>query len=194
MTVGQRGLTLVEVMVATVIFSMIMLGTVTALSTFASTYKRLQSEVSATTEIREVERFLRDALVDATNERGFFEGSESSLRWVAPIDRVGGAAGMQQLQLTQQGEQLIISFAPMGLSAAPAAWGRVVPDFPLIDDLQQVFFSYQLRPFTDWQTSYVRNESDDGANIPRAVAIRIRSNDKDWPPLIVHFEQYRERL
>jgi hypothetical protein len=101
---------------------------------------------------------------------------------------------MQQLQLTQQGEQLIISFAPMGLSAAPAAWGRVVPDFPLIDDLQQVSFSYQLRPSTDWQTSYVLNESDDGANIPRAVAIRIRSNDKDWPPLIVHFEQYRERL
>lgn len=190
----ERGLTLVEVMVASVIFSMIMLGTVTALNTFARTYKKLQSTVFATTEIREVERFLRATLVDAANEPGFFEGSEESLRWVGPIDRVGGASGLQQLQLSRRGGQLVISFAPMGLSAGPAKWGRVAPDFPLVHNLQEIVFSYQAHPFADWQVSFDGNDRDQGAHIPWALSAQIRANDADWPPFIVHFEQYRELL
>jgi len=190
----QKGLTLVEVMVATVIFSLIMMGTVTALSTFAKTYKRLQSAVAATTEIREVERFLRETLTDAMNQVGFFEGSEDSLRWVAPVDRVGGAGGLQQLQLTRKGDQLLLSFAPMGLSAGVPVWGRVVPDFPIIENVQRVAFSYQAHPLGEWQISYAGNEQEDGASLPYAVAMEVQSNEGVWPPVVVHFEQYRERL
>jgi len=194
MTSSQRGLTLVEVMVAAVIFSMIMLGTVTALSTFAKTYRRLQSSVFMTTEIREVERFLRGALVDAASQPGFFEGEEDTLRWVAPIDRVGSAAGLQQLRLTQRDSRLVISFAPMSITPGPAAWGRVAADFPLIDNVQQVAFSYQPRPFAPWQTSFDETDQAEGENIPWALSIQIQTDQKNWPPLIVQFEQYRARL
>jgi prepilin-type N-terminal cleavage/methylation domain-containing protein len=193
-TAFQKGLTLVEVMVATVIFSLIMVGTVTALSTFAKTYKRLQTAVAATAEVREVERFLREALTDAMNQVGTFEGYEDSLRWVAPIDRVGGAGGLQQLQLTRKGDQLFISFAPMGLSAGAPVWGRFVPDFPLIDNVRRVAFSYQAHPLDEWQLSYSGSDQEDRAGIPYAVALEVQSNERVWPPLIVRFERYRERL
>ena len=59
MILAQRGMTLVEVTVATVIFSMIMLATVTALQTFAGTYAKLEEITARTTQMREADRFLR---------------------------------------------------------------------------------------------------------------------------------------
>jgi len=58
----QGGLTLVEVIVATVILSMIMLATVTAMRTFGNTYERLMATTADTSEMREVHRFLRLAM------------------------------------------------------------------------------------------------------------------------------------
>ena len=63
----SRGMTLVEVMVATTLFSMIMLATVTALRTFAMTYDRVRQEANKTSQIREGDRFIRQALQDAVN-------------------------------------------------------------------------------------------------------------------------------
>ena len=55
---GQKGMTLVEVTVATVIFSMIMLATVTALRAFAGTYAKLEEITARTAQMREADRFL----------------------------------------------------------------------------------------------------------------------------------------
>ena len=48
MSKRQRGMTLIEVAVAAVIFSVIMLATVTAFRTFAGTYARLEKETART--------------------------------------------------------------------------------------------------------------------------------------------------
>ena len=84
----QAGMTLVEVTVASVIFAMIMLAVVTAMRTFGQSYDRLKQTTALTTQKREVDRFLRQALRDAIPESGYFDGTEGWLEWVAPIDRV----------------------------------------------------------------------------------------------------------
>ena len=96
---NQQGMTLVEVTVASVIFAMIMLAVVTAMRTFGQSYDRLQQVTAKTAQKREVDRFLRQALRDALQEPGYFEGATSWLKWVAPIDRVGSAGGLQHLKL-----------------------------------------------------------------------------------------------
>ena len=103
---GQKGMTLVEVTVATVIFSMIMLATVTALRAFAGTYAKLEEMTARTTQMREADRFLRVILRSAINHPDFFEGGLHTLQWVAPIDRVGSAGGLQHLRLTREGNRL----------------------------------------------------------------------------------------
>ena len=70
---------------------MIMLAVVTAMRTFGQSYDRLQQTTAQTSQKREVDRFLRQALRDALPESGYFDGAARRLEWVAPIDRVGSA-------------------------------------------------------------------------------------------------------
>lgn len=194
MRIAQKGLTLVEVMVASVVFAMIMAGTTTALRTFASTYQRLQIETKRTTEIREVERFLREALADAVSGDGWFVGSQTTLSWVAPIDRVGGAAGLQHLRISESKGQLVLSFAPLGASGREPAWGQQVQDFPLIHDLQRFALSYQPQPLANWQSEMRSEDQGQRATIPWAVSLEIQSHDLAWPPLVVQLQQFAERM
>jgi len=148
MNARQGGMTLIEVTVAAVIFSMVMLATVTAFRTFAGTYLRLEQETSRTTQMRETERFLRATLKSALNSPAPFEGKPRMVRWVAPLDRVGGVVGLQQLRLAQRDEQLLLSFAPLTESDRPIQWSKVVLPFPLINDLEKIRFF--LPTFSWW--------------------------------------------
>ena len=104
----QSGMTLVEVTVASLIFAMIMLAVVTAMRTFGQSYERLQQLTDQTAQKREVDRFLRQVLRDALPEAGYFDGAAAWLEWVAPVDRVGSAGGLQHLKLEAKGKDLIL--------------------------------------------------------------------------------------
>ena len=186
-----RGMTLVEVVVATTLFAMIMLATVTALRTFALTYDRVQAETDRTSQIREGDRFIRQALQDAVNSEGLFEGSPKTLRWVAPIDRAGDAAGLQHLQLAAKGDRLFVSFAPLRASIDAPDWGQVAPDFPLIEGVENVAFSYQAEPLGEWSSSY--EPADESPNsLPWAVKIEMFAAGTQWPPIVVAMDRYRQ--
>jgi len=185
-----RGMTLVEVIVATTLFSMIMLATVTALRTFALTYDRVQQEAERTSQIREGDRFIRQALHDAVNADGLFEGSSSMLHWVAPVDRAGAAAGLQHIQLLVREEQMLVSFAPLRASLEAPDWGQVAPDFPLLQDLENLAFSYQAEPLGEWSSRF--EPSDESTNyLPWAVKLELVLAGKAWPPIVVCLEQFR---
>tara|TARA_Y100000385_G_scaffold225043_1_gene235393 strand:+ start:56 stop:637 length:582 start_codon:yes stop_codon:yes gene_type:complete len=185
-----RGMTLVEVMVATTLFSMIMLATVTALRTFALTYDRVQQEAERTSQIREGDRFIRQALQDAVNSGGLFEGSSSMLHWVAPVDRAGAAAGLQHIRLLMRDEQLLVSFAPLRASLEAPDWGQVAPDFPLLKDLENLAFSYQAEPLGKWLSRF-EPSGESTNNLPWAVKLELVLAGKAWPPIVVCLEQFR---
>lgn len=195
---AQAGMTLVEVTIATVIFAMIMLGVVTAMRTFAQTYDRLQVVTAQTSVKREVDRFLRSALRDALGEAGYFDGDSRGLQWVAPIDRVGSAGGLQHLRLSARGTDLMLSFAPFDRFAEPddePDWDSAVPPAVLLDDLQSLRVTYRMLPEENWERS-AEASGDEGNSqaLPWAVQLNIVTNDGEWPPLIVVFEQYELRL
>ena len=188
---GQKGMTLVEVTVATVIFSMIMLATVTALRAFAGTYAKLEEMTARTTQMREADRFLRVILRRAINHPDFFEGGLHALQWVAPIDRVGSAGGLQHLRLSREGNRLMLSFAPVTESDTPPAWGSVVPAFPLVGELDSARCLYQSTPTDPWSEGPLGGATDSIAALPRAIAVEVVSGGQPWPPLVVQFDAYR---
>jgi len=193
---SQSGMTLVEVTVASVIFAMIMLAVVTAMRTFGQTYDRLQDVTDRTSQKREVDRFLRQALRDALPDAGYFGGTARWVRWVAPIDRVGSAGGLQHLKLESGGNQLLLSFAPFDRFADPQDepdWGVAVDATALLDDLESLRISYRSLPEEDWSaTLEVGGEGNATIGIPWAIQLEITS-DVDWPPIIVAFERYGRR-
>jgi len=191
----QSGMTLVEVTVASVIFAMIMLAVVTAMRTFGQTYDRLQDVTDRTSQKREVDRFLRQALRDALPEAGYFDGTARWVKWVAPIDRVGSAGGLQHLKLESAGDQLLLSFAPFDRFADPQDepdWGVSVDTAVLLEDLETLRISYRAAPNEGWSRSLdIDGQAD--ASIPWAVQLEITRYD-DWPAIIVAFDQYRGAL
>ena len=192
----QAGMTLVEVTVASVIFAMIMLAVVTAMRTFGQSYERIQQTTALTSQKREVDRFLRQALRDALPESGYFDGAAGWLEWVAPIDRVGSAGGLQHLRLESRGRDLMLHFAPFDRFGDPQDepdWGAQVQSVALHDGLEQFRVAYRVRPDLDWtSTPEARGENVSEGTLPWAVQLQIAAVGQKWPPIIVAFEQYGE--
>ena len=190
----QAGMTLVEVTVASVIFAMIMLAVVTAMRTFGQSYERLQQTTALTSQKREVDRFLRQALRDALPESGYFDGAAGWLKWVAPIDRVGSAGGLQHLKLESRGPNLMLHFAPFDRFGDPQDepdWGAQVQSVALHDGLEQFRVAYRVRPDLDWtSTPEARGENVSEGTLPWAVQLQIAAVGQKWPPIIVAFEHY----
>ena len=190
-----QGMTLVEVLIASSIFAMVMLALATAFSTFGKTYTNLSRETAKASRVREVDQFLRTTLRSAINSPGLFQGSRSSLRWVAPIDRVGGAGGLQHVNLLVKGEQLVLRFAPFTVgedAEAEPVWASVVPDVALLEGLDEGALSYKLYPDSDWQSQSDLSEAGGANNVPIPWAVRLEWSiqGREWPPLISRLERY----
>ena len=184
----QSGMTLVEVTVASMIFAMIMLAVVTAMRTFGQSYERLQQITDQTPQKREVDRFLRQALRDALPEAGYFDGATEWLEWVAPVDRVGSAGGLQHLKLEASGSNLMLRFAPFDRFGDPQdepAWGAAVESVALIDDLEQLRVYYRMLPEEDWARGPERPQKTRSKAPCRGLfSLRWRQEEL-WPPIIV---------
>ena len=192
----QAGMTLVEVTVASVIFAMIMLAVVTAMRTFGQSYERLQQTTALTSQKREVDRFLRQALRDALPESGYFDGAAGWLEWVAPIDRVGSAGGLQHLKLESRGQNLMLHFAPFDRFGDPQDepdWGAQVQSVALHGGLERFRVAYRVRPDLDWTTTpEAKGDNVPEGTLPWAVQLQIAAVGQEWPPIIVAFEHYGE--
>lgn len=192
----QAGMTLVEVTVASVIFAMIMLAVVTAMRTFGQSYERLQQTTALTSQKREVDRFLRQALRDALPESGYFDGAAGWLEWVAPIDRVGSAGGLQHLRLESRGRNLMLHFAPFDRFSDPQDepdWGAQVQSVALHGGLERFRVAYRVRPDLDWTTTpEAKGDNVLEGTLPWAVQLQIAAVGQEWPPIIVAFEHYGE--
>ena len=189
----QQGMTLVEVMVASVIFALVMMALVSAMRTLAQSYERLQTVTAEAAQIREVERFLRQTLQSAQSGEGYFEGGPSEMRWVAPLDRVGSAGGLQHLRVGRRGDQLVISFAPvlLGEEASDSpTWGVVIEDFVLLENLAQLDIRYQVDPFQAWADKAAEGDSGYRGDsfLPRAVSINWALIDQELPPVTVQID------
>ena len=97
--VDNRGFTLVEVVVALSILSLVLLATISALRTFGNTQVSVEKLTNRVDEVRTVSGFLRDTLQSAVvgrrrsglslgaapPESSFFRGDAGSFAWKAPV-------------------------------------------------------------------------------------------------------------
>jgi len=186
----QNGMTLVEVLIATTILSLIMFAAVTAFSAFSKAYGRLQGLNHETAILREVSHFLRRGITDAVKVDGRFTGDATSLSWLTALDRAGSAGGLQFVKLFLSEGILMLAFAPFDPQLEQGeepAWGTEVEDFPLAEGTSSLNLSYLVSPEDGWVD--VISSDDLELGFPLAVEVQIARGGKPWPPIIVALEK-----
>ena len=142
-----RGFTLVEVLVAMVLLSLLMLALTGALRAMGQTEERVEQRVAAADDYRAAVNLLNDVLGQVSARRfpsqqagtppqmPFFQATPDALAWVGVMPARYGLGGRHYLRLAvEPGEggsgQLVLRYAPWtgapGFSAWPQAQAQVL--------------------------------------------------------------------
>ncbi len=183
----NKGFTLIEMMVAIAILSLIMLATVTALRTLAKTQHALDYKSNRISEMRAVTSFLRrnvgQAVTIALSQRKhpgvmYFEGSEEEVSWAAPMPIPGGTGGLSALKLgVNDDKQLVVLIQPF---TEALEWEELVPTI-LVEDVESLAISYKT------ETGEWVNAWDPYALLkkPSHVKVTLQVEAKYWPEIII---------
>ena len=194
----QRGFTLLEVMIALVILSMIMVATMAALRGLGNTKATITLVTNRLDEVRVVSGFLRNSLGSAMplrlGETGgptfgrpepsatYFRGSSSEVAWVAPLVAGADLGGAFVMQLNYIGERVELSWHPYRASMEPLNWAEVEPRV-LLEEVEGFTIGY----LGDYGGEWLEEWPESPAN-PVAVRLNIKSRNKYWPELVVRLD------
>jgi general secretion pathway protein J len=189
------GFTLLEVLGALVLLSLLLLGVYSGIRTATHTVHAGEVKIGQMDEIRSSQQFLRRELSqalaqaiarDADGNSVFFAGSAHEMRFVAPLPGYLGRLGpqLQQLKLVSDGEggmRLEASFAvlpPDGSEPQPVGDAQV-----LVDGIRGGGFRYRGRDkmgqVGDWQDDW-----KDSQTMPSLVDIDLTlDGGRVWPQL-----------
>ena len=196
MRAEQQGMTLVEVVIATLVLAMILLGLVTSMRTFSDSYTSLRAVNQRASARSETTSFLRHSLREAIYSGvGSFRVGRSEIVWKAPLDRLGAAGGILWLKLMRQGDALTLDFAKQQLDAGANAdseyepsWGQMIPSQTLLQDVKDFSVLVRLKSDEDWRGTL----DEQLVYLPQAVMLEWEFSDGTWPPLVVALENHLE--
>ena len=196
MRARQEGMTLVEVVIATLVLAMILLGLVTSMRTFSDTYTSLRAVNQRASARSEVTSFLRHSLREAIYSGvGSFRVERSELVWRAPLDRLGAAGGILWLKLTRQGDALTLDFAKSRSEGEPntgpsrePSWGQMIPQQTLLADVKGFSVSVRLKDDENWRETL----DEELTYLPQSVKLEWEFSQGQWPPLVVALENHAE--
>ncbi|KAB7765501.1 type II secretion system protein J [Xanthomonas maliensis] len=196
------GFTLIEVLLATML---LVGGLALAFATLRSANavsRRGEAIAQRSEQLRAVEQFLRGRLaatlpiamgIDQQSQQPIlFVGEPQRMRWAADVPDYLGRGGpyLHDLSLAGDGDARVLQIAlTMLQSGKPIEESAALPPERLADGVQQLRLRYrgldpQSGKLSDWLPQWEWHD-----RLPLLVQIDIRSNDADWPPLVVALPQ-----
>lgn len=190
-----RGFTLLEVMVALTLLSMIMVATITALRTLANTKTSVAQVTNRVDEIRVISEFLRNTIgaampvvrvgsaaedfLDGDAYGTYFTGDTTRLMWVSPLVAGADMGGAFIMQLALVEDRLELKWHPYQSDVLAVNWNELEPRVLLqsVDDFQVGYLAAYGGDWLDLWAGAQRN--------PAAVRISIRSGGRYWPELVI---------
>ncbi len=193
---GSVGFTLVELLVAMALLSLLMLGMASALRSMAQTEERVDSRLEQADEFRVATGFLdtilgrvsvrkTTALLKEGESPYLFSGRPDEMAWLGIMPARHGAGGRTFFRLKLEpveGEgALVISFLPWDGSSAFPDWSKAQSRV-LVHGATSLALSYEdaRRPVPEWVPLW---SSPDG--LPERVRIDLGTQSGAWPMWIV---------
>lgn len=190
------GFTLVEMLVAMTLMSLLMLGMASAVRTMAQTEERIDVRVERADEMRVALGFIRSVLgrlsmrrVNPITNIGdapfLFRGEANSVTWLGVMPARFGAGGRHAFRLAvepvQQDSALVIRFIPWTGGGTPDDWGRA-DSRVLVRGVTSLALTYedarQAEP--QWVDQWSRTDS-----LPAHIRIELNTHGGAWPLWIV---------
>ena len=193
---AQSGFTLLELLAAIMILSLIMTAALGAVRVGSRSFEAGVLRADETAEIRAIANVLRRQfrqLLPVTwneNRQDFiaFEGDRHHVQFIAPAPDSSGGPGYLVYRLSAEPSQkmnpVTMNFAPFDPGsdrfALPAISGREL----LTDRLSDVSFDYFGAPEKDDQLAWHAEWSADTGRLPTIVRMHLASSGQQWPDLL----------
>ncbi|MFK7831529.1 MAG: type II secretion system protein J [Congregibacter sp.] len=192
----HRGFTLIEMLVALSILTLVMLATVTGLRTLASTQSTLATKITVNDELRSVSSFLRDALESAIvgndvggltvggsgKDRTIFEAHPTRMMWKTTMLFGESQGGSFVVQVAREAREVVLRWQKPDLQGQVGEWNKA-PSRTLVDNVQEFSVAYRREPDGEWQEQW------DSAGAPAWVRLRIRAQERYWPDIVMAVAQ-----
>lgn len=197
----QRGFTLVEVLLATMLLAAgLTLGFAT-LRAAAATVERGEAMAARNERMRAVSEFLRSRigsaqgivfnLDEATGQAQRFAGDTRSMRFVADLPDYLGRGGPHLHELSIDGrdsqQSLQVDFS-MVVAGETVATQNPRPPEPLADGLRSVQFAYRTNA-QDGKLGAWQPQWDYPQSLPLQVRVEIADTRGPWPTLVIALPQ-----
>jgi len=196
------GFTLVEVMVAMTVLSLILVGTLSAMRTLANTQITLELKTQRIEQVRSVATFLRDLVESAigsaanVNEVNAGGGIPDSSHFLAGEDFIEfdtsvmfgeNYGGKHRVRIGQEGAALVFRWLQLpapGLRNVDWDWSTQSSRV-LVPQLESLTIATRNEFADDWVTS--RGEFD--RSVPVLVRLNMTAAGQYWPDLIMRARQ-----
>lgn len=193
-----RGFTLIEVVIALTLVSLVMLGLVSALGTLGETATKLEERAGRSTQARLVADFLRSSLSSAIKDRRqllsdgsrhvYFHGTPNELIWLGNMPARHGIGGLNHFRLSVMSDAestfLALQYAPyVGDEIAPD-WSQLAPHI-LAEGAGALHIAYQSKPVSPKEEAEWFAGWDSEESLPGRVRLDIDANGQRWSPLFV---------
>lgn len=188
----SKGFTLVEMLVAITILSMVMLATVTGLRTLANSQTSLVAQSDRNDALRSASSFLRDAFESAVigrdvgglslggggRDRTVFEAGPERLMWKTSMRFGESAGGSFVANLARAGDVIELRWQKMAPNGELAPWNNA-PARTLVQNVDEFAVAYRRVPGGEWQEVW------DGRGAPAWVRLRIKAQGRYWPDIVM---------
>lgn len=192
---GQRGFTLVELLVVMALLSLLMLGLASAMSTVSQTQERVDARLDRMDHQRVSIGFLRSVLgqVSAERRRGgqrmqgqspfFFQAGPKGMQWLGIMPARFGLGGRTHFQLALEGDALVLRFTAWKGANVEPDWAQS-QSYVLERAVSAFALSYQNAKLgaTQWTPQW-----EDEKELPSAVQIQLQTATAAWPLMVVSF-------
>lgn len=188
----EQGFTLVEVMVALTILSLILAVTVSALRTLGNTQATLERTIDRVDEVRSVSIFLRDLLESAVvinnsefslgggaDEASYFRSGTDFLEFKAAILFGEHYGGSYLIRVAKESAKLVLRWQESPVDGVPQDWTDK-PSRVLVEQLEELTVTTKEEYSMEWS-----EDRRDNQTVPALVRLNVKAAGRHWPDLVM---------
>ncbi len=169
----EAGFTLLELLVAITILSLILVALSSGVHFAGSAWRKQDEQINRQGDINAVQTMLRQLLASGKD----FQGSSQSLKFVGQMPAALARGGLFDIELDGSGDQLRLSWWPHFKGAATRLPRN---ETVLVDGMTGFNLTYHVAQ-RGWQSALT-----DKAKGIELIAIKARFSDgRDWPQLVI---------